>query len=141
MSIPKNRSLSVGDVMMGGDDLPVISKDTILKQALEEMCKTRLGIICITNDAYELLGILTDGDIRRKLLKIQKPFSAFFVDDALAHAIKAPIIINPHDALVDAIDLMETKRIWDLPVVDDKGRLVGLLHLHPAVRALLVAQK
>ena len=85
----------------------------------------------------KLLGILTDGDIRRKLLKVQKPFSAFFVDDALEHAIRSPITILPDDSLIDAISIMDKKQVWDLPVVDKQNALVGLLHLHPAVEALL----
>ena len=107
------------------------------KEALEEMGRSRLGIVCIVNLEQKLLGILTDGDIRRKLLKVQKPFSAFFVDDALDHAIREPLTIRPDDTLVHAVELMEQKQIWDLPVVREDGTLAGLLHLHRAVQALL----
>lgn len=137
MSTQKNKTILVSDVMMGLDRVPAIKETVILKEALEEMGRTRLGIACIVNGENKLLGILTDGDIRRKLLKVQKPFSAFFVDDALDHAIRSPMTIKPGDTLVQAVDVMEQKQIWDLPVVDDKGTLVGLLHLHPAVQALL----
>lgn len=137
MSTQKNKTMLVSDVMMGLDRVPAIKENVILKEALEEMGRTRLGIACIVNHDNKLLGILTDGDIRRKLLKVQKPFSAFFVDDALDHAIRSPMTIKPGDTLVQAVDVMEQKQIWDLPVVDDKGTLVGLLHLHPAVQALL----
>jgi len=137
MSIPKNNQILVSEVMMGLDRIPVIQEAVILKEALEEMGRTRLGIVCIVNGDNKLLGILTDGDIRRKLLKVQKPFAAFFVDDALDHAICSPMTIKPGDTLVHAVDVMEQKQIWDLPVVDDKGLLVGLLHLHPVVQALL----
>jgi CBS domain-containing protein len=137
MSTQKNKAMQVSDVMMGLARVPIIKENVILKEALEEMGRTRLGIACIVNGDNKLLGILTDGDIRRKLLKVQKPFSAFFVDDALDHAIRSPMTIQPGDTLVHAVDVMEQKQIWDLPVVDDKGTLVGLLHLHPAVQALL----
>ena len=137
MSTQNSKQVLVSDVMMNLDHTPVIKSDVILKEALEAMGQTRLGIVCIVNDGFKLLGILTDGDIRRKLLKVQKPFSAFFVDDALDHSIQSPVTIKPSDALKYAVDLMEQKRIWDLPVVDDAGLLVGLLHLHPAVQALL----
>lgn len=137
MSTQKNKAMLVSDVMMGLDRVPAIKENVILKEALEEMGRTRLGIACIVNGDNKLLGILTDGDIRRKLLKVQKPFSAFFVDDTLDHAIRSPMTIKPGDTLIHAVDVMEQKQIWDLPVVDDKGTLVGLLHLHPAVQALL----
>ena len=140
MSTQKNKTMLVSEVMMGLDRVPVIKEAVILKEALEEMGRTRLGIVCIVNGDNKLLGILTDGDIRRKLLKVQKPFSAFFVDDALDHAIRSPMTIKPGDTLIYAVDVMEQKQIWDLPVVDDKGLLVGLLHLHPAVQALLENQ-
>jgi arabinose-5-phosphate isomerase len=137
MSTPSNKALLVSDVMMSVDKFPVIGETVILKEALEEMGKSHLGIACIVNDSHALLGILTDGDIRRKLLKVQKPFSAFFVDDALEHAIRSPATIQPMDTLVDAVNLMEQKQIWDLPVVGKHNILVGLLHLHPAIQALL----
>lgn len=137
MSIQRNETMLVRDVMLPLDRFPVIDERVILKEALEAMGKFHLGIACIVDDRKKLLGILTDGDIRRKLLKVQKPFSAFFVDDALDHAIRSPVTTSPPDSLVHAVDVMERKKIWDLPVVDDRGNLVGLLHLHPAIQALL----
>ena len=136
MSTQNNKKMLVSDVMLGVDRVPVVKEKTILKEALEEMGRTRLGIVCVVNDNNQLLGILTDGDIRRKLLKVQKPFSAFFIDDALDHSIRSPVVVSPGDMLRHAIELMEQKQIWDLPVIEN-DTLVGLLHLHPAVQALL----
>jgi arabinose-5-phosphate isomerase len=127
----------VENVMMDLDSFPIVEENTIFKEALEKMNFFNVGITCITNTEHKLLGILTDGDIRRKLVKVQKPFSAFFVDDALDHAIKSPITVHSHDSLKKAVALMEEKQIWDIPVVDKQARLVGLLHLHPAIKALL----
>ena len=136
MHISKN-NLLVSDVMMSLDRVPVIGETVIFKEALEEMGRKKLGIACIINTQKKLIGILTDGDIRRMLLRVQKPFSAFFVDDALVHAIHSPLSIGPSNTLRDAVRLMDDKQIWDLPVIDSSGVLVGLLHLHPAVEALL----
>jgi DeoR family transcriptional regulator, catabolite repression regulator len=136
MSTPKSNFL-VSDVMMSLNRVPVIGETVIFKEALAEMGRKRLGIACIVNAQNKLLGILTDGDVRRMLLRVQKPFSAFFVDDALDHAAQSPLTIAPGDTLVQAVRLMDEKHIWDLPVVDAAGVLVGLLHLHPAVEALL----
>lgn len=140
MSTPKSNAMLVSSVMMSLDRVPVIGETVILKEALEEMGRSHLGIACIVDTDNKLLGILTDGDIRRKLLKVQKPFSAFFVDDALVHAIRSPLTILPGDTLEHAVGLMGKKQVWDLPVVDDSGKLLGLLHLHPAVEALLGIQ-
>jgi len=136
MSTQKN-DLLVKDVMLSADKFPVIGETVILKEALDEMGKSKLGIACIVDSDNKLLGILTDGDFRRKLLKVQKPFSAFLVDDALDHAIRSPVTIHPNDTLVAAVGLMEQRQIWDLPVVDEHGILVGLLHLHQAIKSLL----
>lgn len=141
MSTRQNKPMHVSDVMLTQDRFPVVQETTILKEALEAMGRFHLGIACVVGGDNRLLGILTDGDIRRKLLKVQKPFSAFFVDDALEHAIRAPVTTKPADTLIHAVAVMEQKQIWDLPVVDDGGRLVGLLHLHPAVQALLEVGK
>jgi len=137
MSIQNNESIVVSDVMLPLNRFPVIGERVILKEALEQMGSSRLGIVCIVNEKQKLLGVLTDGDLRRKLLKVQKPFSAFFIDDALDHSIRCPITANPDQTLWFAVEKMEERQVWDLPIVNTSGILVGLLHLHPAVKALL----
>ena len=87
--------MKVKDVMIPIGKFPIIEKTTILKEALTEMGEANLGLVCIVNDNQELIGLITDGDLRRKLLKVQKPFSSFFIDDALIHAKKNPITCSP----------------------------------------------
>ena len=129
-------NVTITTVMIPIGAFPVVTEQTILKEALEEMDNFRLGVACVVNNKGHLIGILTDGDIRRKLLSVQKPLSAFFIDDAIEHAILNPIVISPSNSLYEAVVLMDKKRVWDLPVVDN-NKLVGLLHLHPVVEALL----
>lgn len=136
MSIP-TRSFSVSDVMLSPSDVPVILETTIFKEALELMVEKHLGIACIINNNNVLTSIITDGDIRRMLLRVQKPFSAFFIDDSSVHSVKSPLTVLPDDSLRSAVKLMDKHRVWDLPVVDQNGVFVGLLHLHPAIEALL----
>ena len=126
----------VSDVMLDIGSFPTVNDSTILKEALERMDDFRLGIACVINHNSQLLGIITDGDIRRKLLVVQKPLAAFFIDDVINQAIKNPVTISSEISLVDAVSLMEEKQVWDLPVVDN-SKLVGLLHLHAAAKALL----
>jgi len=123
--------------MMTPGQFPVIKQYTLLKEALEEMGKYSLGIVCIIDNEYILCGIITDGDIRRKLLKVQKPFSAFFADDAIIHAIVEPVCCKAYEPLDMVVKLMGREKVWDLPVIDEERKLLGLLHLHPAVTALL----
>ena len=129
--------MKVKEVMMKMGEFPSIEKETILKEALIEMGKANLGLVCIVNQEKNLLGLMTDGDLRRKLLKYQKPISSFCIDDALNHAKLNPITCNPVDDLKKAVKLMGDKQIWHLPVIDNEKRLVGLLHLHPAIKKLI----
>ena len=132
----QNKNLKVGDVMIDSGSFPIVVETTILKEVLEKMDTFRLGIACITGSDSQLLGIITDGDIRRKLLFVQRPLAAFFIDDAINQSIDNPITTSSNMSLVDAVNLMEEKQVWDLPVVDS-GKLVGLLHLHSAIKLLL----
>jgi arabinose-5-phosphate isomerase len=127
---------TVGDVMLATNSFPIVNQSTILKETLEKMDSIGMGIACIVGSNQELLGIITDGDIRRKLLAVQKPLAAFFIDDTINQAIKGPVTASSGMSLIGAVNLMEDKQIWDLPVVDN-GKLVGLLHLHSAIKVLL----
>ena len=128
--------MNIKDVMLSLDKFPVVTKDVIFKEVLEEMGNKKLGIACVVDENYKLLGILTDGDIRRKILSIQKPLSSIFIDDCLDHAILSPKTISIDDPIIIAVNLMGENKIWDLPVVEN-GILKGLLHLHPLVDSLL----
>jgi len=132
-------NVTVGDVMLGRDATPQTNGTTMLKEALELMDQHRLGIVCITSADGALDGIITDGDIRRMLNAVQKPIAALMSDDVINHAVRAPLTVTSATTLTAAITIMGNKKVWDLPVVDD-DKLSGLLHLHPAIEALL-AQK
>lgn len=129
--------MKVSDVMLPLEKFPVLNHEAILKVCLDEMANYRLGIACIVDVSGHLLGIFTDGDLRRNLLRIQKPFASLFVDDVIDHSNCEPFKVLPSDSLAFAVNLMEVHQVWDLPVVDSSNMLVGLLHLHPAVKALL----
>jgi arabinose-5-phosphate isomerase len=137
MSTQPIRDFRVSEVAMPIGDFPVVSRQTIFKTALEQMSQTKLGIVCITDSNGMLLGIVTDGDVRRRLLSDQRPLSALFGDDALDHATRHPATVRADASLADAVRTMEDMRVWDLPVLDAQGRLEGLLHLHRVVKVLL----
>tara|TARA_Y100001970_G_scaffold77700_1_gene98855 strand:- start:79524 stop:79913 length:390 start_codon:yes stop_codon:yes gene_type:complete len=129
--------MKVKDVMLKKGKFPILTPKTLLKEALVEMVKTKLGLVCITDLNNKLIGIFTDGDIRRMLLKNQKPFSAFFVDDIIDHANLDPTTCKDSDSLKESLKLMEEKGIWDLPVLDEENNLIGLFHLHQAISKLI----
>ena len=127
----------VKDVMMTCDSFPVVNDKELLRETIIEMCNYGLGVACIVNTKNQLRGIFTDGDIRRLILKVQKPIAALFVDDVKDYCTKIYSSIKPDTDLKSAIIFMEELNIWDLPVVDDKDNLKGLLHLHPALKKIL----
>ena len=124
------------DIMLKLGDFPVVPYNMILKEALEEMNKHKLGVACLVDKKNILKGIITDGDIRRKLLNDQKPFSAFFVDDCIKHAVKKPKILSPNKNIKETLKMMSKNEIWDVPIVQNK-KLVGLVHLHPSMKRLI----
>ena len=127
----------VKDVMMNCDSFPVVNDRELLRETIIEMCNYGLGVACIVNANNQLKGVFTDGDIRRLILKVQKPIAALFVDDVYDYCTKIYSSIRPDSSLKSAILLMEELNIWDLPVVDNETNLKGLLHLHPALKKLL----
>lgn len=136
MSTPQ-ADRSVGEIILPLDRIAVVRPTTLLKTTLETMDRFHLGIAAVVDETGMLAGVFTDGDIRRMLLRDQKPFPALFADDIIRHVTRDPTTIRPDASLAQAIALMEKKGIWDLPVVDGSGKLLGLLHLHPAIKAVL----
>ena len=136
MYIKKTKKLKVKDTMLGLKSFPILSEKTILKEVLEKMSQYGIGIACIIDKNSKIVGIITDGDIRRVLLKSQKPLSALMVDDLSKICTKKPKQINSSLSLKKAIDLMQKNKIWDLPVTDKNNKLIGLLHLHNAIKYL-----
>ena len=136
MSNNLSKNIIVQDVMIALGNFPVVKKDTILKEAIETMGLSNLGIITVVDNKDTLLGIITDGDLRRKLLKVQKPLSFFLIDDVVDHCIKEPLTILSEVKLMDALKIMEENEIWDLPVINENNKLIGMLHLHQVVKKL-----
>jgi len=136
MFIPETKT-KVADLMLGLDAIPIVAEKCILKDALEIANKKRLGIVCIADEKNILLGVITDGDIRRLFLRNQRPSAALFIEDALDYANRSPVTTASDETLFSTLSLMEEKKVWDLPVVGQSGELLGLLHLHSAVLALM----
>lgn len=123
--------LHVEDVMRTGERLPRVSVDTSLQDGLIEMSDKGLGMTTIVDADDHVLGVFTDGDLRRML---GKPFDLHRTrmgEVMTRHASS----IRPRMLAAEAVHLMEMKRITALPVVDDAGVLVGALNVHDLFRA------
>ena len=110
--------------------IPIIGKGDNLKKALDLMTEKRLGIALIVDSEQKLLGVLTDGDLRRLLLTRQNPLPALLVTAAIEFGNKKPKSIKFDVSVEEAKAVMGNEEIWDLPIIDDAGRLIGLVHRH-----------
>ncbi len=121
----------VSDLMHTGEDMPHASESVSVREAIVEMTSKRLGAIFLTNDAGELAGILTDGDLRRLFQDNPEPL------DVRVGGImtRGPKRVQPDELAVDALRLMEDRYITILPVVNEVGKPIGALHIHDLIRA------
>ena len=112
------------------DKVPVIPVDAPLKRALDLMTEHRLGIALIVENEKTLVGVLTDGDLRRLLLDHQSPLPELLITPAINFGTRSPIVITATASIFEAAKVMEQMEIWDLPVVNSHGVLIGLVHRH-----------
>jgi arabinose-5-phosphate isomerase len=126
--------LHVADVMRTGDDVPLVRGDTPLFEGLMEMSRKGLGMTAIVDESRYLVGIFTDGDLRRALDRAAD-LRATRMDEVMTRGAKT---IGADTLAAEAVLLMETHRITSLIVVDDAGRAVGALNVHDLLRAGVV---
>jgi len=122
-------NLEIKSIMLTPDYFTVVTSEKPLVIVLEKMSDSKIGHACIIDQEFKLLGVFTDGDFRRLILNIQKPLSALLGDDIIKYATSNPKTIFEDSLFSDAKQLMSQNKIWDLPVVDDKNKLLGLIHM------------
>lgn len=116
----------VRDVLVRGEKVPKILSGAPALEAVGLIDESNVGFVLITDTDNVLLGILTDGDVRR-CVRRQTNFGSKIVDDLMT---KSPLTINEGASLAATLEIMEKKEITALVVVDDKKRLIGYVHLH-----------
>ena len=127
--------LHIADVMHGGDDVPRVGADATVSEALVEMSHKRLGMTAIVDDDGRLLGLYTDGDLRRSLDDEHVDLRTTRIAEVMT---RAPRTIGQDALAVEAAQLMEAYKISGLLVVDDTQRVVGALNIHDLLRARVV---
>jgi arabinose-5-phosphate isomerase len=119
--------LRVEDRMHAGDDIPRVSPTTTMKDVLFEMTRKRLGATTVSDPDGRLLGLISDGDLRRQMER----FGYTLLDRSAQECMTAsPVVITRRELATSALALMEQRKITSLVVVDGQGRVEGLLHLH-----------
>ncbi|AOR68694.1 arabinose-5-phosphate isomerase [Burkholderia stabilis] len=116
----------VRDVMRSGDDVPSVGLDATLSDALFQITAKRLGMTAVVDAAGKVVGIFTDGDLRRVLAR-DGDFRTLAITDVMT---RDPRTIAPDHLAVEAVELMERHRINQMLVVDADGALIGALNMH-----------
>jgi len=130
-SLGRRLLLHVTDVMRRGDELPRVGPDTPLTEGLLEMSRKRLGLTAIVDGDDRVLGIFTDGDLRRALDR-RADIHGSRMSEVMT---RNPRSIGPNELAAEAVLLMEKHAVNGLLVLDDSGRLVGALNVHDLLRA------
>ncbi|HLT27521.1 MAG TPA: KpsF/GutQ family sugar-phosphate isomerase [Zeimonas sp.] len=124
----------VSDVMRSGDALPIVRYDARVVDAIIEITRKRMGMTAVLGDDERLVGIFTDGDLRR-LLETGGDLRALRIDAVMT---REPATIDALALAAEAVHTMEARRITQLLVVDADARLVGALNVHDLLAAKVV---
>ncbi|QNN47503.1 KpsF/GutQ family sugar-phosphate isomerase [Thermomonas brevis] len=127
--------LHITDVMHVGDEVPRVGPEATLSEALMEMSRKRLGMTAVVDGDGRLLGLYTDGDLRRSLDDARVDLRATRID---AEMTRTPRTIGADALAVEAAQLMEAHQINALLVLDGERRVVGALNIHDLLRARVV---
>jgi arabinose-5-phosphate isomerase len=134
-SLGRRLLLHITDVMHSGDEVPRVREDATLSEALMEMSRKRLGMTAVVDAGDRLIGLFTDGDLRRTLDDAALDVRTAMIAQVMT---RQPKTISADQLAVEAARLMETHKISGLVVVDEAGRAVGALNIHDLLRARVV---
>jgi arabinose-5-phosphate isomerase len=125
-SLGDRLSIKIKEVMFTGDRIPLVAIDQTVRETIFEIDKKKLGASLVVDNSLILLGIVTDGDIRRALLH-WKDIMGLKVAKIMS---KSPKMIDEEKNVSEAVTLMEHNAITVLPIVDKLKRVKGIVHLH-----------
>jgi arabinose-5-phosphate isomerase len=128
------RLMRVEALMQSGDDIPRVKPDTRMPDVIHEMTSKRLGMTCVVDDKGALAGIVTDGDLRRHMTTKPNLLDAKAVEVMTKH----PVTIPRTALAVEAIRVMESRKITALVVTDNSGAIAGVVHLHDLWRTSMI---
>ncbi|MCW8958171.1 MAG: KpsF/GutQ family sugar-phosphate isomerase [Gammaproteobacteria bacterium] len=134
-SLGRRLLLRIEDLMHSGDSVPMVEATASLSEALLEMSRKGLGMTTVVEQGNRLVGIFTDGDLRRLLDHGEISIHTIKVGEVMH---RNCITVNSQQLAAEALQIMDEKRINALPVVDSEGHLTGALNMHDLLRAGVV---
>ena len=126
--------IDVESVMRKGANNPIIGKDKTVKDAMHIVTKAKAGAITVVDENNRLLGIFTDGDLRRHYSDC-KNLADMQIGDVMT---KEPVCILKNKLAVEALRIMQDKKIDELPVIDDNGLIVGMIDVQDLLKVGIV---
>jgi arabinose-5-phosphate isomerase len=118
--------MRVDQLMHAGSDAPVVRTHTPMRDVIKEISSKTLGMTCVVDEHARLVGIITDGDLRRFIVDNPKPIEMTAADVMT----RRPIVIDPSTLAAQALLIMEQRKITSLVVSGDGRTVAGVLHLH-----------
>jgi arabinose-5-phosphate isomerase len=121
------RLLRVENLMHTGRKIPSVKPDCSMKDVIEEMTHKKLGMTCVVNSQKKIIGIITDGDLRRMIRKHRDKLLEKKARDCMT---RNPVTIDKSDLATKALNLMEKNKITSLVIKNRVGKIEGIIHLH-----------
>jgi arabinose-5-phosphate isomerase len=128
------RLMRVENVMHSGNAAPLVRTSTAMPDVIHEMSSKRLGMTCVVDDAEALVGVITDGDLRRLMSRTHNVLALTAVEVMTPR----PITIARDVLAVEALKTMETHKITSVVVADGRGGVEGVVHLHDLWRTQMI---
>lgn len=128
------RLMRVETFMESGPHCPIVRAATPMADAIDEMTRKTLGMTCVVDDAGTLIGVITDGDLRRMAGRAVAILE-LTAGDVMT---RDPVVVRPSMLAAEALNIMEQRRITSLVVVDDARHVAGVVHLHGLWRTEMV---
>ena len=128
------RLMRAEQLMHGGTDAPIVGRATKMHDVMHEMSHKKLGMTCVVDDDQRLIGIVTDGDLRRWMLK-----SSGFLQLTAADVMTTdPITVRRDTLAAEALHVLEQRKITCVVVVDEGQQVQGVVHLHDLWRTQMI---
>ena len=130
-SLGKRLLMKIEDIMVKGKDMPIVNTETPLKDTILTITRKRLGATCVVDKTDKLVGIVTDGDLRRALQNSENLTNLTTKDIMTSE----PKVIKSNILAASALTIMEQYNITQLIVIDDEHKPIGMVHIHELVKS------
>jgi arabinose-5-phosphate isomerase len=118
--------MRVEQVMHKGEDAPVVGSDAMMRDVIYEISRKKLGMSCVIDDRGRLVGIITDGDLRRQMMA----GTALLERRADEVMTRSPITVRPDTLAAETLHILEQRKITAVVAVDEEQKVLGVVHLH-----------